>query len=103
MECPHGKERDTREWVDYSQASKCPSSRSPHPVRRGSITWQLNRGVPIEVVAKLVNSSVRVIEEHYDQPTQREELEKRRREHIGRLGLDDEPGGSDGKEGGDSA
>jgi site-specific recombinase XerD len=103
MECPHGKNRDTCEWVNYSQASKCPSARSPHPVRRGSITWQLNRGVPIEVVAKRVNSSVRVIEEHYDQPTQREELEERRREHIDRLGLDSESDDSNDDEGGDSA
>lgn len=87
-ECPHGKERDTCEWVDYSQASKCPSAKSPHPVRRGSITWQLNRGIPLEVVAKRVNSSVRVIEEHYDQPTKREELEERRRHHLDRLDPD---------------
>ncbi len=66
--CPHGNERESCDWVDYSQASKCPSSRSPHQVRTGSITWQLNRGVPIEVVAERVNTSVRVLKRHYDQP-----------------------------------
>jgi len=33
--CPHGKDPDTCDWVDYHQASKCPSSRSPHQIRNG--------------------------------------------------------------------
>lgn len=85
MDCPHGNDRAKCEYVDYSHASKCPSSRSPHQVRTGSITWQLNRGVPIEVVADRVNTSVRVLKRHYDQPTKREELEERRREYVDRL------------------
>lgn len=84
-DCPHGRERDTCEYVDYSHASKCQSSRSPHQVRTGSITWQLNRGVPIEVVSERVNASVRVIKEHYDKPDKLEEMEHRRRPHIGNL------------------
>ncbi|QLG63044.1 tyrosine-type recombinase/integrase [Halorarum salinum] len=92
--CPHGKESDTCEFIDHTQASKCPSSRSPHQVRTGSITWQLNRGVPIEVVAKRVNTSVRTLEKHYDQPTKREELEERRRQFVDRLDF----GGSGGEQ-----
>jgi len=42
-DCPHGNERETCKYVDYTHASKCPSSRSPHQVWTGSITWQLNR------------------------------------------------------------
>lgn len=87
--CPHGNERETCEYVDYSKGSQCPSSRSPHQVRTGSITWQLNRGVPIEAVAERVNTSVRVLKRHYDQPTRIEELEERRREHVDRLGFSD--------------
>lgn len=87
MACPHGNDRAGCEYVDYSHASKCPSSRSPHQVRTGSITWQLHRGVPIEVVAERVNTSVRVLKRHYDQPTKREELEERRREYVDRLGF----------------
>ncbi len=90
--CPHGNDRPTCEYVDYSKASQCPSSRSPHQVRTGSITWQLNRGVPIEVVAERVNTSVRVLKRHYDQPTKREELEERRRQYVDRLGFDDSGG-----------
>ena len=91
-DCPHGNDRETCEYVDYSHASKCPSSRSPHQIRTGSITWQRNRSVPPEVVSERVNSSVRVIEEHYDKPTQREEMEQRRRQHLDRLEFD---GGDD--------
>lgn len=42
-------------------------------------------GVPIDVVSDRVTSSVRVIEEHYDKPDQREAMEERRRQHLGRL------------------
>jgi site-specific recombinase XerD len=87
--CPHGKERATCEYTEYQRAAGCPSSRSPHRVRRGSITWQLNCGVPIEKVAKNVNASVRVIEEHYDVPTIYEDLEERRRGYVDLLRFDE--------------
>jgi len=92
-ECPHGENPDTCEYLDYSKASQCPSSRSPHQVRTGTVTWQLNRGVPIEVVARRVNTSVRVLKKHYDQPSRREELEERRRQHVDRLSFDENGGG----------
>jgi len=91
-DCPHGNERPTCDFVDYSQASKCPSSRSPHQVRTGSITWQLNRGVPPQVVADRVNTSVRVIKRHYDQPTKLEEMRERRQDHLDSLDFDGEGG-----------
>lgn len=93
-ECPHGNDPDTCEYLDYSKSSQCPSSRSPHQVRTGTITWQLNRGVPIEVVAKRVNTSVRVLKHHYDQPTRLEDLEERRRQHLDRLSFDEKGGDS---------
>jgi len=96
-DCPHGSERESCEYVDYNHASKCPSSRSPHQVRTGSITWQRNRGVPADVVSRRVNSSVRVIEEHYDKPDEIEEMEKRRRQYLDRLGFDE----SDAQDGDD--
>lgn len=79
MECPHGKRRESCEWTQRSHASKCPSSRSPHRVRKGSITWQLNQGMPIEHVATRVNASVDVIKRFYDTATKDEEFEQRRR------------------------
>jgi site-specific recombinase XerD len=94
-ECPHGNDPETCEFLDYSKSSQCPSSRSPHQVRTGTITWQLNRGVPIEVVANRVNTSVRVLKKHYDQPTRLEELEERRRQHLDRLSFDESGGGQE--------
>ena len=64
--CPHDKNPSTCEWTQYAHLSKCPSSRSPHPIRTGSITWQLNQGIPPEVVAERVDATVKTIENHYD-------------------------------------
>lgn len=80
-ECPHGKDPGVCQWTDRDHASKCPSSRSPHPVRTGSITWQLNSGIPIEVVSQRVNAGVDVIEEYYDKPSV-DELWRRRRQQM---------------------
>lgn len=79
--CPHGKERESCEWTERNSASKCPSSRSPHQVRTGSITWQLNSGVPIEVVSDRVNAQPDVTQDHYDKPSE-DELWNRRRERM---------------------
>ena len=65
-ECPHGKQRDTCEYVHVHHASKCPSSVSPHRVRTGSITWQRDCGLPAEIVAERVNATLEVIEKYYD-------------------------------------
>jgi site-specific recombinase XerD len=81
--CPHGKERDTCEWTKYKRATNCPSSRSPHQVRTGSITWQLNIGIPPAVVADRVNATVDTIRQHYDQATTENRL-RRRRERMER-------------------
>lgn len=85
QECPHGKDRPSCDWFKKKDSVHCPSSRSPHQVRSGSITWQLNRGLDVNVVARRVNASVRVIDTHYDLPSKREEFEERGREHLGKL------------------
>lgn len=91
-ECPHGHEPLTCEFRNYTKASRCPSSRSPHHVRTGSITWHRDRGVPPEVTANRVNAAIETIEEYYDKATQRQAMEQRRRPHIDKLALsnDDE-------------
>ena len=91
--CPHGNDPATCEFLTYSTASKCPSSRAPHQVRTGAITWMLNRGIPIDVVAARANVSVSVLKKHYDKPDYIEEMEKRRRPHLDSLGFDAEEGG----------
>lgn len=50
----------------------------------------LNRGDPIEVVAKRVSTSVSVIRRHYDQPDAMEEMEERQREYLDRLNFSEE-------------
>lgn len=80
VDCPHGKRRGTCDWTKRSHASKCPSSRSPHAIRTGSITWQLNMGYPIELVSKRANASIPVIKQYYDQANPAEEFHERRRD-----------------------
>jgi site-specific recombinase XerD len=88
--CPHGKEIASCEWTDRDHASKCPSSRSPHPIRTGSITYQLNTGVPREVVSARCDTDQ--IEEFYDKPGEQErwqryrrQMERQRRQHVDSL------------------
>lgn len=88
--CPHGKNRPTCEHHSRTAPHGCPSARSPHEVRSGSITWQLNRGLRADVVSERVNATVEVIDRHYDQARQIEEFRQRREEHLDRLGLDDD-------------
>lgn len=90
QDCPHGKKQSSCDWFTPTYAVNCPSSRAPHQVRSGSITWQRNRGMDAEVVSRRVNASVRVINKHYDLPTKREEFEQREAQHIGKLDVDDE-------------
>lgn len=92
--CPHGKEREACEYTEYAHASKCPSSRSPHQIRTGTVTWLLNRGWPPEDVAERVNASVKTIEQHYDKadPEERrrrlrDRMEQRRRPLLDELTL----------------
>lgn len=89
-DCPHGESQPSCDWFRVSGASQCPSSRSPHQVRSGSITWQRNRGMASETVGRRVNATPRVINKHYDLPTKREEFENRGREHIDKLSFNSE-------------
>ena len=86
--CPHDKDPATCDWRVQTTASHCPSSRSPHPVRGGAITWMRDREVPIETVSKRVNASVEVIKQHYDTADSLSEMDRRRRPHLDKLGFD---------------
>lgn len=77
-DCPHARDPDSCEATPYKQASKCPSSVSPHDIRRGSITHLLRNEVPKQVVADRVNSSLETLEKHYSQLTEEEKMEQRR-------------------------
>ncbi|SFF83536.1 Phage integrase, N-terminal SAM-like domain [Halopelagius inordinatus] len=77
-ECPHNREIATCEAMDRNKASKCPSSVSPHAIRRGSITHHLSEDVPEKVVSDRMNVSLDVLEKHYDRRGNREKAEQRR-------------------------
>ncbi|WP_418283183.1 tyrosine-type recombinase/integrase [Halorubrum sp. DTA98] len=91
--CPHGKDRIDCEFTEFVHGSKCPSSRSPHRIRTGAITWMLNAGIPPEVVAERVNASVKTIRTHYDWATESQRWNRyydqmeSRRQHLEKLGF----------------
>jgi len=87
--CPHDRERSTCEYTERPHASKCPSSRAPHHIRTGSITWQRDLGIPEAVVAERVDATIETIREHYEAASPRERLERRRRHFVDQLEIDD--------------
>jgi len=81
--CPHDRNPETCEDRDYGSYSQCPSSHSPHDIRRGAITHQLRDGIPENVVSGRCDVSGEVLEHHYDRRTEREKMEQRREELEG--------------------
>lgn len=77
-DCPHDEDPKTCEFMSRETARDCPSSRSPHGVRRGSITSHLRDGTPREVVSDRMNVSPDVLDQHYDETTERERMRIRR-------------------------
>ncbi|MCU4741982.1 tyrosine-type recombinase/integrase [Natronoglomus mannanivorans] len=68
--CPHNRDMDDCEARYYEKASKCPSSISPHPMRRASITYHLEeKDWTYEASSGRFDVSVDVLKEHYDQST----------------------------------
>ncbi|MGM0606560.1 MAG: tyrosine-type recombinase/integrase, partial [Halobacteriota archaeon] len=76
--CPHNRDPDTCEAMDYNSASKCPSSRSPHDLRSGRVTMYRRSDVPRDVVRDRLNASVDILDRHYDRRSEREKAEQRR-------------------------
>lgn len=87
VQCPHGNRRSTCEYTRRNFSSKCPSSRSPHAIRTGSITWQLLQGLSIDVVAGRVNATPKTIRRHYYRAAERDEFEELRAEHTLKLDI----------------
>lgn len=76
--CPHDRDTSTCEALDHGKESRCPSSRSPHRIRTGSITRHRDEGWPPDVLAERVNATPDVIRDHYDQPDLLRRMESRR-------------------------
>jgi hypothetical protein len=77
-ECPHDRDPANCVATVYDHEYKCPSSVSPHGIRRGSVTYSLNNDMPDKVVSDRANVSPDVIEQHYDRRSEREKMEQRR-------------------------
>lgn len=77
--CPHGERPGDCQYRERTHASKCPSSKSPHRIRTGSITWHRDRGIPIEDCATRVNANAETIKRYYDKANASQELERRRK------------------------
>lgn len=77
-ECPHDRKPAECEATNYANVSECPSSLSPHAIRRGSITVHLREGTPTEVVSDRMNVSAAVLDQHYDERSEREKMRVRR-------------------------
>lgn len=76
--CPHDREIEECEARPTSQAHRCPSALSPHPFRRGAITYHLQEDTPEPVVRDRMDVSMDVIGRHYDQRSPQEKLRQRR-------------------------
>jgi integrase len=74
--CPHDREMEACDAVNNAKASGCPSSYSPHPLRRYSIESQIDRGASKELLVDRVDVSVPVLNKHYDTRS-----EERKRKH----------------------
>lgn len=77
-ECPHDRDPQTCEALDHGLEARCPSSRSPHPIRSGAITAMRDDGWPPEVVSERVNATPEVIRAHYDHPDPLRRMQSRR-------------------------
>lgn len=77
-DCPHDEDPTTCDYMESRRASECPSSHSPHGIRRGALTRMLRNGTPEEIVGDRSNVSRDVLEQHYDRRTERERMELRR-------------------------
>lgn len=78
-ECPVGRNPMTCEATEYGEEYRCPESVSPHAVRRGAITHWLSKDVEPRVVSDRMNVSEDVIDDHYDERSERQKMEQRRR------------------------
>lgn len=79
--CPHDYDPPTCEYNTHDNASGCPSSVSPHAIRKGSITALRDSGTPRDVVSDRGDVSEKVLEKHYDKASKRQRM-RRRREYV---------------------
>lgn len=78
-ECPHDRDPDDCEARGTNgYPSRCPSSRSPHAVRRGAITHHLNQRTSPEVVSERMDVGLETLYKHYDARSERDKMDVRK-------------------------
>jgi site-specific recombinase XerD len=78
--CPVDKNPETCDAAQYvSKAHECPPSYSTHPIRKGSITYQLAIGYPKPDLSERCDVTVPVLEKHYDKRTEKIKMQVRAR------------------------
>lgn len=86
--CPNDVDPDDCSAAQQNQyLSRCPFSRSPHPIRRGGIIHQIKEGVTKSTICERADVSRKVLNKHYDLRT-KEEARRQRREEL-KTALDD--------------
>lgn len=78
-DCPHDRDLNECPGLDNSRPYNCPSSLSPHPIRRGAITYHLQQDTPEQVVSDRMDVSSDILDRHYDQRSLQEKMRQRRR------------------------
>ncbi|WP_330630648.1 tyrosine-type recombinase/integrase [Halocatena halophila] len=81
-DCPHDRDPEDCEATSYKEASKCPSSTSPHPLRRSAITFHLNAGWETADVSGRMNVSSKVLELHYNNQTHEDKRKQRESKYF---------------------
>jgi integrase len=77
--CPHDRDPDECDAAEsQSKAYGCPSSKSPHPWRRGAITHWLSQDVPADIVSDRFSVGREVLDKHYDERSEFGKMEQRR-------------------------
>lgn len=75
--CPHDREQSTCKAATFQKMSMCPSSRSPHDIRKARVTKYMNDGVPRGVVSDRLDASEHILDKHYDRASKREKADRR--------------------------
>ncbi|WP_252698857.1 tyrosine-type recombinase/integrase [Natronosalvus vescus] len=81
--CPHGREIENCEAYNYNKSNKCPSSLSPHPMRRTAITYHLEeKDWTYEAASGRFDVSQKILDEHYDESTDEGRMKTRASMHF---------------------
>ncbi|WP_418771150.1 tyrosine-type recombinase/integrase [Halorientalis halophila] len=78
-DCPHNRNPESCEAKQKVHlAAQCPSTHSPHEVRRGAISFLLNEETPVRAISDRADVGEDVLNKHYDARSEKERMETRR-------------------------